>query len=199
MTATQAVQRSAERLIRASCRRLPEDERADRCREWSAELPAILADTNIRLPILRAMRTLRYSAGISRTTRQLSRPGGRGARRRRTSRWRDGAIPVHAATPAFRLVIGVIVWLICLFTFISLVRAFPQSPVLTVVVTLGLAVVFDAFCLVDIVRASQVRYLPKWAWALICLAQAPLGGIVYLSVGRVSRARPVPPGSAQQP
>jgi hypothetical protein len=43
---------------------------------------------------------------------------------------------------------------------------------------------FVVFCLVDLARARQVRYLPKWAWALICLVSVPLGGIVYLIVGR---------------
>ena len=33
----------------------------------------------------------------------------------------------------------------------------------------GLAVAFVVFCLVDLVRAEQVRYLPKWAWAILCL------------------------------
>jgi hypothetical protein len=44
---------------------------------------------------------------------------------------------------------------------------------------------FVVFCLVDLARARQVRYLPKWAWALVCLVSVPLGGIIYLSVGRV--------------
>lgn len=43
---------------------------------------------------------------------------------------------------------------------------------------------FVVFCVVDVVRAARVRYLPKWAWALICVASVPLGGIVYLIVGR---------------
>jgi hypothetical protein len=43
---------------------------------------------------------------------------------------------------------------------------------------------FVVFCLVDLVRARQVRYLPKWAWGLVCLVSVPLGGIVYLIVGR---------------
>lgn len=43
---------------------------------------------------------------------------------------------------------------------------------------------FIVFCLVDVARAREVRYLPKWAWALICLVSVPLGGIVYLSLGR---------------
>jgi phospholipase D-like protein len=32
-----------------------------------------------------------------------------------------------------------------------------------------------------------VRYLPKWAWVLICLVSVPFGGIVYLIVGREPR------------
>lgn len=43
---------------------------------------------------------------------------------------------------------------------------------------------FLVFCLVDLIRAKEVRYLPKWAWALICLVSVPLGGIIYLLVGR---------------
>jgi hypothetical protein len=31
-----------------------------------------------------------------------------------------------------------------------------------------------------------VRYLPKWAWAIVCLISIPLGAIVYLVLGRQS-------------
>jgi hypothetical protein len=97
-----------------------------------------------------------------------------------------------------RLAIGVIVWLVAVFAFVSLVRAFPQAPGWPIIAGLALAAGFDAFCLVGIARASQVRYLPKWAWALICLAQTPGGGIVYLCVGRVGRARSASPSPAPQ-
>ena len=60
------------------------------------------------------------------------------------------------------------------------------------------AVAFVGYCLFDLYRA-QVRYLPKWAWALICLAQTPGGGIVYLCVGRVGRSRSASPSPARQP
>jgi phospholipase D-like protein len=46
------------------------------------------------------------------------------------------------------------------------------------------AVGFEAYCQIDIFRADQVRYLPKWAWAGICLVSIPVGGIVYLVIGR---------------
>jgi hypothetical protein len=44
---------------------------------------------------------------------------------------------------------------------------------------------FLVFCLVDLARAQEVRYLPRWVWAIICLASVPLGGIIYLVVGKV--------------
>ena len=47
-----------------------------------------------------------------------------------------------------------------------------------------LAVGFVAWVLVDIVRADHVQYLPQWAWAILSVISIPLGGIVYLLVGR---------------
>lgn len=52
-----------------------------------------------------------------------------------------------------------------------------------VVPVLVVAVAFVAFCLVDLFR-HDVRYLPKWAWAVICIISIPLGGLIYLLVGR---------------
>jgi Phospholipase_D-nuclease N-terminal len=49
-----------------------------------------------------------------------------------------------------------------------------------------LAVGFAAYCVFDLLR-SEVRYLPKWAWAVVCVVSIPVGGIVYLLVGRVHR------------
>lgn len=43
---------------------------------------------------------------------------------------------------------------------------------------------FVVFCLVDLSWAGEVRYLPKRAWAVICVGSVPLGGIVYLALGR---------------
>ncbi|TDD62238.1 PLDc_N domain-containing protein [Actinomadura rubrisoli] len=47
-----------------------------------------------------------------------------------------------------------------------------------------IAVVFVAGCLIDLVRRPRVRHMPKWAWALVCVASIPLGGVLYLLVGR---------------
>jgi hypothetical protein len=48
------------------------------------------------------------------------------------------------------------------------------------------AVLFEIYCLYDLARVRSVRYLPKWAWAIVCVISIPLGGIVYLVFGRQS-------------
>ncbi len=61
-----------------------------------------------------------------------------------------------------------------------------MNPGLLPILVLALAAGFIAFCLVDLARADEVRYLPKWAWVLvICFISAPIGGIIYLTIGRV--------------
>jgi len=50
---------------------------------------------------------------------------------------------------------------------------------------------WETACLTDLARAEKVRFLPRWAWAVACLFQIPLGGILYLLIGRVwQRHRP---------
>jgi hypothetical protein len=62
-------------------------------------------------------------------------------------------------------------------------NAVPLVAILPVAV---LAVGFVAYCLFDLYR-SEVRYLPKLVWALICVVSMPIGGIVYLVVGKANR------------
>lgn len=197
MSQVPRAQRIAEWLIRTACRRLPADARAEQCREWTAELPAILDDRSIRPPFLRNLRALTFCVGISTTTRRLSRPARAGSRHTRNSRWRTGAMQARPPDVAVRAVAGLAVWLAIVVGVIILGRTLPGQPGWLVMLALPLAIGFDAFCLVDIARAAQVRYLPKWAWALICLIQTPGGGIMYLSIGHMGRPRPVPPGDAK--
>jgi hypothetical protein len=187
------VQRIAEWLIRAACRRLPAEVRAEHCREWAAELPAILDDQSIRPPWRRALRALSFCAGISRTTRQLRRS----ARARARSATLGQAPAREREYLARRAVVGFLVWLVVVLGFIAVINRHRGPPGWPVMLLLALAVGFDAFCVVDIARAAQVRYLPKWVWVLICLAQTPGGGILYLSIGHIGRPRPVPPGDAK--
>jgi hypothetical protein len=55
-------------------------------------------------------------------------------------------------------------------------------PTIAVVIAIGVvAVGFVAFCLIDLARAEKVRYLPKWAWAILCMGVGltiPWGGIL---------------------
>jgi hypothetical protein len=195
MSRASRAQLIGERLIHTACRRLPADMQTERCREWAAELPAILDDQSIRPPFLRMLRVISFCMGISRTARQLSRSARAGSRRTRNSQWQTGAAQTRQPDIAVRAVLGLAVWLATVVSAIALLRGHPGGwPFLLV---LALAAGFDAFCLADIARAAQVRYLPKWAWALVCLIQAPGGGIMYLSIGHMGRPRPVPPGDAK--
>jgi hypothetical protein len=48
-----------------------------------------------------------------------------------------------------------------------------------------LAVLFDVYCLTDLIRAKSVRHLPKAVWAIIIVViSAPWGGLIYLFLGR---------------
>jgi hypothetical protein len=50
------------------------------------------------------------------------------------------------------------------------------------IIVIGLA--FVIFCLRDVFTRPRVKYLPRWLWAIICVISIPLGGIIYLIVGR---------------
>lgn len=70
-------------------------------------------------------------------------------------------------------------------------RAYPtvlaaaHSSIPVVLIVIAVVVVgFIVFCLVDLARTEQVRFLPKWAWALIIIFIHVLGGIAYLAFGR---------------
>lgn len=185
-------QRIAGWLIQTVCRRLPPDVRAERCREWTAELPAIFDDQSIRPSFLRTLRALSFCAGISWTTRQLSRSARAASRRTGNAQWRTGALRTRPPELAVRAVRGLLIWLVvvaAVLGLIALLRTRGLPPSLPVMLVLALAVGFDGFCLADIVRAAQVRYLHKWMWVIICLVQAPLGGIMYLSIGHVRSER----------
>jgi hypothetical protein len=55
-------------------------------------------------------------------------------------------------------------------------------PILIVVLAL------DIFCFVDLYRAEEVGYLPKWAWTLIIIMIHFFGAIAYLFFGRKHHA-----------
>ncbi len=56
---------------------------------------------------------------------------------------------------------------------------------LVLIVAIAVVAGWEVFCLADLVRADRVRFLPRRAWAIACLIQIPLGGVLYLIIGRV--------------
>ena len=59
-------------------------------------------------------------------------------------------------------------------------------PLAAIAPLLLAAVAWIVYCLVDLAR-SDVVHLPKWAWGAIIVMSVPLGGILYLLVGRAAR------------
>ncbi len=68
--ARRLAERLAGWLIGRACRHLPAAAREERGREWTAELPAILADPDVRPVLLRSARALRFAVGTIRTARR---------------------------------------------------------------------------------------------------------------------------------
>ena len=58
------------------------------------------------------------------------------------------------------------------------------ATALTAILTVVLAVGFDAVCLKDLNQAGEVLYFPPQVWASIIILSTPLGGIAYLMLGR---------------
>lgn len=56
----------------------------------------------------------------------------------------------------------------------------------------ALLLAFVIFCYAQLIR-RPARYLPKAVWALIILAQIPLGGVLYLIIGRAERTTTAEP------
>jgi hypothetical protein len=59
-----------------------------------------------------------------------------------------------------------------------------RLTVAALITVVAVVLIFEVCCLVDIARAKEVRRLDRATWALICLVTLPLGGILYLSLGK---------------
>lgn len=47
-----------------------------------------------------------------------------------------------------------------------------------------LVALWEFYCLTTLAHTDRVRFLPRWLWAVLCLAQIPLGGVLFLLIGR---------------
>ena len=59
------------------------------------------------------------------------------------------------------------------------------AQIATILVVLAVVVWFDWICLADIARARHVNYLTRQAWALLVVITFPIGGVLYLTYGKV--------------
>ncbi|MEV5893487.1 hypothetical protein [Nonomuraea fuscirosea] len=69
--------RFGKRLIRNACLKLPLDIAVGYYEEWTAELPAILDDRDVRHPSVRILRALAFAADQYRSVRKLAPDGSR--------------------------------------------------------------------------------------------------------------------------
>jgi hypothetical protein len=131
---TSLAQRTAEHLIRRACSRLPADMGDERCREWIAELPAILSDPDVDVAFVRSARALRFAAGARRSARHLRRSAGtargqgRAPANARSTAWASRSRQSAPARPKLpdgvRLLIAApVIWLV----LVVLIHAYPPQ------------------------------------------------------------------------
>jgi hypothetical protein len=58
---------------------------------------------------------------------------------------------------------------------------------IAILLALVLLVGFMGFCLVRLATADEVRFLPRWAWAVAVVCVSPLGGVLYLLSQRLRK------------
>ena len=47
------------------------------------------------------------------------------------------------------------------------------------------ALLFDAYCLLDLYQTGEVRFAPPLSWMFAICFLTPFGGIAYLTLGKV--------------
>lgn len=64
------------------------------------------------------------------------------------------------------------------------------AALLTSLLVVAAAVAFDVHCLRDLANAEFVYRLPPRTWACLIVVFTPLGGMAYLTLGRLPPRRP---------
>lgn len=60
----------------------------------------------------------------------------------------------------------------------------PSMPVEALVPFFVVIIGFTVICVVSVLRSEGTRNLNRALWCLICLISMPLGGVLYLLLGR---------------
>jgi amino acid transporter len=149
MTGQKRVQRLADWLIRRSGRRLPDDTREDRLREWTAEVTTILDDAGITR-LRRKARAIRFSTGVQQAARRMTRPTG-------TQRPRVFTVRAAAAT-AVTAVVLVAASLVLDYVFAPAA----ESAIGAAVILLAfLGILAGAVCTVLLAALGVARVTPR--------------------------------------
>ena len=56
-------------------------------------------------------------------------------------------------------------------------------PIAALVPVILAALAWVAYCWWDLSK-TDVKHLPKWGWALVIALSVPIGGVLYLTLGR---------------
>ena len=138
--------RLAEWLIGRACRHLPAGVRDERCREWTAELPAVLADPDVRSGWPRSARALRFAAGTIRTAR------------RQHGVFRGQLTGADARSAGVRLFVCASLWLaaVCLIRIGAVLHIPPPHGIWIALAVLAAAAV-ELFALAQLIKL--VRWL----------------------------------------
>jgi hypothetical protein len=133
-------------LIGRACRHLPAAAREERAREWTAELPAILADPDVRPALLRSARAVRFAAGTVRTAR------------REHGVFRGQLTGADARSAGLRLFVCASLWLaaVCLVRIGAVLHVPPLHGIWIVLVVLAGAAA-ELFALAQVIKL--VRWL----------------------------------------
>jgi F-type H+-transporting ATPase subunit b len=150
--------RIGDYLVGRACRRLPQEIRAERYWEWTAELPAILHDSQIRPAPRRAVRMLAYAADTVRATaltptRAKRRTSRRTAAPARTEDGRDmRARRMRPGPPWIAAVVGAVLC-VAAYPFVPAVHQLTLGPSLSEMIL--------SLVLFLIVFAAMSRVVPR--------------------------------------
>jgi hypothetical protein len=117
-----------------------------------------------------------YAADTVRSARSLNRAA-------------RGPLVLTRGALILRLIAGAGIYLSVVTLTIALITLSHPDNAWPLALILVAGAGFVTLCLTSLARTAQVRYLPKWGWAVFCAVSVPLGGIIYLGIGRVREPR----------
>jgi F-type H+-transporting ATPase subunit b len=169
MRAERQLLRVGEYLVGRACRRLPPGIREERYREWAAELPAVLHDSQIRPALQRAIRMLAYAADTlrgatlepARARRSAARMGDAHPMKGRRMMRARGNVP----SPEVMVAIFGSALFVAVYPFVPAVHQFLVGPSLSEMI-LGLVLFLIVFAAVGTMVSRALNVIAVRSCAL---------------------------------